>query len=621
MDAKTIPTFRHQAFYTMSDPDPVFPDPQWVDISSSSSSSSSDDTETREAEIPAPPSATEPSPNNNTSNTMTRPPSPLSLPKKKNKRASPNTPSSSKRTSHSGDVVMAMMDEFEKDITRIMVGGGDVKTSTPTKRTSKKSTSSSSPVMLAPMMLSSKSTSGSPSKKTKMEESSTLTTPTVIDESNGSSSPGKNDSRAAHNTLQRFNSIDKKGAVHVFDDDEQDDEEKLAFRRREEDVDATKERSVSPTQLSSANDGNSMEAQILPDDAERQDVLLEDLEHDARENRSEDQSEAVSTLTAIPFKESFFQQKKKLILIGGLITLLVVLGGVGVAVYLLAFNDSKAGPTESPTISPAPTFSPAPTSTPSAAPIAPPSVVPTGSPTKSPQPSATPSASPTRDYRGDLEAFLFGEYALDVTAQGPSSPVAFAADWIVQELLEKNENASFDNALLQRFALVTLEMSLQEDLENDKRQLRVPSIATRNVNECDWKGVKCNDQGEVVKVDWSDQDGWRGNIPAEIRLFFHLQHLDLSNNRIGRTIPDELYSLSELTHLYLYKNRLSGSISPKIGRLDKIVRLHLSHNNLNGSIPQQIESDSGSVDGIRPLGEYENDVRTAPISNLFSYAC
>jgi hypothetical protein len=595
----------------MKDPETAFPNPKEVDISSDSSSSSTEDTEQTvdppsqdEHPVKEEPFAEKPA--------VKRAESPPPLPRSfshSNQSTSPKLSKAKmpKRATSAGHVIMAMLDEFERDLTR----NNKWNMNRSTKESANTSKSFSS-VVLAPSSPfhsneKSPTTDIEPSKDNKVEniESGRTTPSSISGQSDFVATDGDEDedqasctSRAingeqnsvAKQSLQNLNKEDDDNtglAVQRYEDKEDDDEEKqrLSFRTRQMIV-KNVQRPTSPPQSSAAD------AQLQQHEATMQDDQLD---------YGEPVKDGKVTPTTNDAKVSLMQRKKMWLCICCLLVFLA-LGGAGAAVYMLIFVEQRDANALEPSL--APTISPAPTPAPSSAPISTPSATPSASPTVTPQPSDAPSSSPTRDFRRDLENFLWGEYAIDVSAQDPNSPASLAADWILQELHDSEVSSiSLSTELLQRFALVTMEISLQEDIDTAKRQLRVPTIATKNVKECEWKGVKCNDAGEVIKIDWSHQDGWRGNIPSEIRLFSSLRHLDLSNNRIGGKIPEELYALADLTHLYLYQNRLSGTISTKIGRLDKLVRFHLSHNSLSGSIPQEIKSDSGSVDGVRPLGK------------------
>ena len=278
-------------------------------------------------------------------------------------------------------------------------------------------------------------------------------------------------------------------------------------------------------------------------------------------------------------------------------------------------------PTDSPTLSPtqadlpsnSPTLSAEPTQTflpsgspstplPSGSPSTPlPSQPPSESPTSSPEPTPSPSAAPTLDFLVVLEGFLFGKYGVNVDRleDGELTNNALAIDWLVGE--NKAEAIDvLDEKLAQRFALVAMDLALQGAKNADD----APRNAQRTVDHCEWKGIKCNDDGFVREVHWDYQQKGRngsGTIAPEARLLVRsLKVLDLSNNDLVGKIPESLYRLTNLEKLYLFKNQLEGTISSNLGELDSITHFQLSHNKLSGMIPVQAQSGDS---GIRPLGK------------------
>jgi hypothetical protein len=131
------------------------------------------------------------------------------------------------------------------------------------------------------------------------------------------------------------------------------------------------------------------------------------------------------------------------------------------------------------------------------------------------------------------------------------------------------------------------------------------------VDECDWPGIECVPADNttatktiVTKIRW-DYKNLDGTISPTIALLKNLVQLDMSNNNLQGTIPESLYELTDLEELTLFKNELVGTLSTMIGKLDKLTRLHLSHNKFTGALPNELKSDGGSEEGIRPI-EYFN---------------
>lgn len=74
---------------------------------------------------------------------------------------------------------------------------------------------------------------------------------------------------------------------------------------------------------------------------------------------------------------------------------------------------------------------------------------------------------------------------------------------------------------------------------------RWPSFLDPSLHECNWSVVECNTNEEVGELRMSQQK-MTGVLPQEIALLSHLQHLDLSQNRLEGTVPQGLYELTNL---------------------------------------------------------------------------
>lgn len=80
-----------------------------------------------------------------------------------------------------------------------------------------------------------------------------------------------------------------------------------------------------------------------------------------------------------------------------------------------------------------------------------------------------------------------------------------------------------------------------------------------------------------------------GHLPDQLaRKLIHLEHLDLSDNRISSPIPDSIGQLSFMRTLDLSQNLIVGPIPYSIGQLLSLEILRLSDNQLNGSLPDSL---------------------------------
>lgn len=81
-----------------------------------------------------------------------------------------------------------------------------------------------------------------------------------------------------------------------------------------------------------------------------------------------------------------------------------------------------------------------------------------------------------------------------------------------------------------------------------------------------------------------------GNIPCclfDLNRLEHLEHLDLSNNKLTGAIPPTT-GLASLTSLDLSQNKLSGTIPATLSNLANLTTLDVSFNKLTGQVPSEL---------------------------------
>ncbi|CAH2069560.1 unnamed protein product [Thlaspi arvense] len=107
---------------------------------------------------------------------------------------------------------------------------------------------------------------------------------------------------------------------------------------------------------------------------------------------------------------------------------------------------------------------------------------------------------------------------------------------------------------------------------------------------CSWPGVACDARREYVLHFSASASELSGPIPdntiGKLRM---LQSLDLSGNKIT-SLPSDLWSLSSLKSLNLSSNRISKTLSSNIGNFKTLETLDLSFNSFSGEIPAAISS-------------------------------
>ncbi|KAH1038969.1 hypothetical protein J1N35_040712 [Gossypium stocksii] len=81
-----------------------------------------------------------------------------------------------------------------------------------------------------------------------------------------------------------------------------------------------------------------------------------------------------------------------------------------------------------------------------------------------------------------------------------------------------------------------------------------------------------------------------GEIPAQVGILTHLQHLDLSFNHLSGTPPSTLFDLPNISYLNLASNMLSGSLPEQITCGSKLGFVDISSNKLVGKLPSCLDN-------------------------------
>lgn len=94
-----------------------------------------------------------------------------------------------------------------------------------------------------------------------------------------------------------------------------------------------------------------------------------------------------------------------------------------------------------------------------------------------------------------------------------------------------------------------------------------------------WYGIKIKN-GFVTEINLRG-NALKGNFPANLSVFSHLEKLDFSSNQLQGEISQELSSLSYLVRLDVSNNRLSGDPSAAVSSLAQLKELSLGDNNFS----------------------------------------
>ncbi|CAO2836500.1 unnamed protein product [Amaranthus hypochondriacus] len=104
---------------------------------------------------------------------------------------------------------------------------------------------------------------------------------------------------------------------------------------------------------------------------------------------------------------------------------------------------------------------------------------------------------------------------------------------------------------------------------------------------CEWKGVWCNSQGFVEKLDLSNMN-LSGKIPENIQNLKNLTTLNLCCNAFQSSLPKTLSNLTSLVTLDLSQNDFIGSFPSGFSAAKGLISLNASSNNFVGNLPNDL---------------------------------
>ena len=334
--------------------------------------------------------------------------------------------------------------------------------------------------------------------------------------------------------------------------------------------------------------------------AELDDTSATDLEHQALDPVREEVQKTVESITRSYKKTKEKRQQRRCILTLAVIALVMTVAIIVVPVFLIGrdkedstnniqvsneANDdtTKNVATREPmeTDAPAEQVSSAPNSTAIEMTTAPTKAltdVPTSSPIAAPttaEPSAGPTAAPTMTNQLPDSELLQAIKAVLVDPE----PLQYSSTSHFKAYIWMTADGSFVDddmdKMIQRYVVTLLYFSAQEGGAG-------PSFADASLDECDWYGVKCDDNDMVTELVWANQN-LQGVLPEDIRLLApDLKHLDLAENSLYGELPEGLWELTELEYLYLHQNQFTGTLSESVANLQDLNRLYLGDNNLSG---------------------------------------
>jgi len=160
----------------------------------------------------------------------------------------------------------------------------------------------------------------------------------------------------------------------------------------------------------------------------------------------------------------------------------------------------------------------------------------------------------------------------------------------------------------------------------------IPSVRwLSNVTECDWLGIGCDGEGQVVSIDLVDNDlsgpfpvgivrNWpflrsvrlergnlRGALPPDLVATSSISSIRLSNQKFEGSVPDGWWEGRQLQVLDVGHNELTGTIGPRIANLRDLKTLKVGGNKIGGSLPPEI----GALDNLSQLDVSNNNLTGA----------
>lgn len=160
--------------------------------------------------------------------------------------------------------------------------------------------------------------------------------------------------------------------------------------------------------------------------------------------------------------------------------------------------------------------------------------------------SSSGSDSRYPEYRADLESALESISTYSAFLEN-SSPQVRALDWLASEdrILVKDDLSREDPyALYQRYVLMVLFFATNGELWEG-----TPWTELSDVHECDFPGIDCDRNGQIVGIDRSFGK-LRGRLPDEMGSLTQLTSVNFNANNLEGTIPEFFHQ--QLTNLGTY---------------------------------------------------------------------
>ncbi|XWS32575.1 hypothetical protein CRYUN_Cryun22dG0001200 [Craigia yunnanensis] len=156
-------------------------------------------------------------------------------------------------------------------------------------------------------------------------------------------------------------------------------------------------------------------------------------------------------------------------------------------------------------------------------------------------------------------------------------------------------------------------LSLKKSIFDDPSNLL--SSWNPSITHCSWYGVRCANFSDKVTALSLAQNGFSGEIPADIGDLKFLEVLELQSNNFSGQIPFQISSLPSLSVLNLSFNSFSGYIPDKLIGNNNLEVIDLSNNLLSGRISVDNSSRCEFLTHLRLSNNYLVDNIPPEIGN------
>ncbi|XWS43938.1 hypothetical protein CRYUN_Cryun15aG0001300 [Craigia yunnanensis] len=156
-------------------------------------------------------------------------------------------------------------------------------------------------------------------------------------------------------------------------------------------------------------------------------------------------------------------------------------------------------------------------------------------------------------------------------------------------------------------------LSLKKSIFDDPSNLL--SSWNPSTTHCSWYGVRCANFSERVKALSLAQNGFSGEIPADIGDLKFMEVLELQGNNFSGQIPFQISSLPSLSVLNLSFNSFSGYIPDKLIGNSNLKVIDLSNNLLSGRVSVDNSSRCEFLTHLRLSNNYLVDNIPPEIGN------